>query len=171
VPYLSLPSPGAATTSGRDTAPEAKPTRHNRADDPVMKAFDPAAGGGRLLIVDDNVEMLTLVSQMAACLGYAASTATSGKEALHRLQKGDVDLVLTDYQMPLMDGFQLAFKIRHQYAGLPVILMTGYYCQDLDDRIQTQGLFDGLLQKPFNLNTLEAKLNRAVASSRESCTA
>jgi CheY-like chemotaxis protein len=168
---MPFPSPEAPTTCDREAAPESPPTRRNSANDTLIASFERTAGGDRLLIVDDDVEMLTLVSRMAACLGYAASTATSGKEALHRLQKGDVDLVLTDYQMPLMDGFQLAFKIRHQYDGLPVILMTGYYCHDLDDRVQSQGLFDGLLQKPFNLNSLKEKLSAAVASCRESCTA
>jgi CheY-like chemotaxis protein len=121
--------------------------------------------------VDDDVEILTLVSRMAACLGYGSCTAASGKEALLRLQKGDVDLVITDYQMPRMDGFELAGQIRRQCPGLPVILMTGYYSEDLEERIQSRHLFDGLLKKPFNLKALEDRLRRVAASPRKSLTA
>jgi CheY-like chemotaxis protein len=126
--------------------------------------------GRRLLIVDDDVEMLTLVSRMAACLGCGTCTAANGTEALQLLQNGDVDLVITDYQMPLMDGFQLVSKIRHQSPGLPVILMTGYYCDDFEDQIESRDLFDGLLKKPFNLNELREKISEAGVSLRKSRT-
>lgn len=163
---MPSPPPGAPTSRYQDHAHEVKPShRVDTKDSRTEPHFQPAEGC-RLLIVDDDVEVLTLVSRMAACLGYGTCTAASGKDALLRLQNGGIDLVITDYQMPLMDGFQLAAKIRRQCPGLPVILMTGYYSEELDDRIQSRDLFDGLLKKPFNLKTLGEELSMAGASPR-----
>jgi CheY-like chemotaxis protein len=167
---MPSPSSGTPISCFRDEVPEVRP--HHRVDtkDPVIESFGSPAGGRRLLIVDDDEEMLTLLTRMVACLGYGACTAASGKEALLRLQKGDVDLVITDYQMPLMDGFQLAFEIRRQYPSLPLILMTGYYGHDLEEGIKSRDLFAGLLKKPFNLKALGEKLTRIGASPGESRT-
>lgn len=173
---MPSPLPGIPTSCHQDHTLEVKLSQRVAPKDPNTESHgQPAEGcrleGCRLLIVDDDVEILTLVSRMAACLGYGTCTAANGAEALQLLQNGEVDLVITDYQMPLMDGFQLASKIRHQCPGLPVILMTGYYSDDLDDRIQSEDLFDGLLEKPFNFKTLREKLSRAGASPRQSLTA
>jgi CheY-like chemotaxis protein len=175
---LPMPSPPTGTTVARyrDGVSESKPPRRVNPTDPGIESVGQPAGGCqpdgyRLLIVDDDVEVLTLVSRMAACLGYGTCTAASGEEALLRLQNDDVDLVITDYQMPLMDGFQLAAQIRRQCPNLPVIMMTGNYSEDLEERIQSRDLFDGLLKKPSNLKTLGEQLSMAGASLRVSQTA
>ena len=170
------PQPGARISCHQDHALDLEPShRIDTKDSNTETHGQPGEGcrpdDCRLLIVDDDVEVLTLVSRMVACLGYGTCTAANGTEALQRLRNGDVDLVITDYQMPLMDGFQLASKIRRQSPGLPVILMTGHYIDNLDDRIQSQNLFDGLLKKPFNLKTLKDQILRAGALPRESLTA
>jgi CheY-like chemotaxis protein len=170
---MSSPLPGAPTICRQDHAHEVKRSHRTDSKDPITESHGQPAeecrpNGRRLLIVDDDVEMLTLVSRMAACLGCGTCSAANGTEALQLLQNGDVDLVITDYQMPLMDGFQLVSKIRRQSPGLPVILMTGYDSDELEDQIESQDLFDGLLKKPFNLNELREKISGAGTSLRES---
>jgi CheY-like chemotaxis protein len=107
----------------------------------------------RLLIVDDDIHLRTVASAMAVCLGYRTRTAANGEEALQIVRNGEVDLMITDYQMPLMNGFQLASEIRHQYPDLPVILMTGRMNVDRIDRQQGRKLFTGLLKKPWRTRT------------------
>jgi CheY-like chemotaxis protein len=74
---------------------------------------------------------------------------------------GGVDLVITDYKMPRMNGAQLAAEIRRRHPGIAVILMTGSYGQYLDDRMGAQDLFDEVLEKPFNLNALRETIDMA----------
>jgi CheY-like chemotaxis protein len=136
--------------------------------DPVIESSEQHAGGYRLLIVDDDMHLRTVASAMAVCLGYRTRTAANGEEALQILRNGEVDLVITDYQMPLMNGFQLASEIRHQYPDLPVILMTGRTNVDRIDRQQGRKLFTGLLKKPFSRQKLGEKIDMAVGSHRES---
>lgn len=159
---------GTPTTLSRNCVPGAK--QHYRADtiDPVIESFDHPAGGHRLLIVDDEIHVRTVVSAMIACLGYSPCAAANGEEALQLLYNGKVDLVITDFQMPLMNGFQLAAEIRHQYPDIPVILMTGYTSVDLNDHPRGRKLFAGLLNKPFNLQELGEKISMAVVPPRES---
>ena len=166
-PMPSHPSRTPATRY-RNGVPEAK--QHGYADtmDPVIESSEQHAGDYRLLIVDDDIHLRTVASAMAACLGYRTHTAANGEEALQILRNEEVDLVITDYQMPLMNGFQLASEIRHQYADLPVILMTGRTNVALMDRQQGRKLFTGLLNKPFSRQELGEMIDMAVVPPRES---
>jgi CheY-like chemotaxis protein len=105
---------------------------------------------------------------MAVCFGCETCTAPSGEAALPLLQDGGVDLVITDYKMTQMNGAQLAAEIRRRHPGIPVILMTGYRGDDLDDCMRAQDLFDGVLEKPFNLNLLRKTIDMVGASLRRS---
>lgn len=166
-PMPSHPS-RTSTTRYRNGLPEAK--QHGYADtmDPVIASSEQHAGDYRLLIVDDDIHLRTVASAMAACLGYRTRTAANGEEALQMLHNEEVDLVITDYQMPLMNGFQLASEIRHQFPDLPVILMSGRINVELFNRQQGRKLFAGLLKKPFSRQELGEKIEMAVVQSRES---
>ncbi|NMC74558.1 MAG: response regulator [Geobacteraceae bacterium] len=82
-------------------------------------------GKPRLLVVDDDpfvLEMLVIVLEEE---GYAVETAGNGGEALETFQRHPgIDLVLTDMNMPGMDGLQLTREIRRRTAGVPVLLLT-----------------------------------------------
>ncbi len=80
-----------------------------------------------VLVVDDDLLVLTGTSAMIEDLGHTAIEAHSGAEALAALASGtEIDVVMTDHAMPAMTGLQLAERIEEKYPGLPVILATGY---------------------------------------------
>ncbi|MCP4294207.1 MAG: response regulator, partial [Proteobacteria bacterium] len=91
--------------------------------------------------------------------GYITYTAENGSEALDVLHANQIDLVLTDIEMPIMDGLELAEQIRQIDSTLPVVVMTGY--PSLENSIQTlkNGVVDYLI-KPVNLEQMELTLKR-----------
>lgn len=116
----------------------------------------------RILIVDDNPDILKLVSKMAAQLGYRSTIAEDGVDALYYLTKGYYDLVITDYEMPFIDGYQLADQIKEKHFGTKVIIMTGHCEREVADLLDGSDIVDGLLLKPFSLKTLKEKIEMAI---------
>jgi CheY-like chemotaxis protein len=87
----------------------------------------PAVAACRVLLVDDDVLVMTGTAAMIEDLGHTPIEANSGADALAKLASGlEVDVVMTDHAMPGMTGLQLAKCIQEKYAGLPIILATGY---------------------------------------------
>ncbi|MFH1034737.1 MAG: response regulator [Pseudomonadota bacterium] len=80
----------------------------------------------RILAVDDSPTILNMLSMMLRQHGYEVLAAKDGLEALERLRSQSVDLVITDVNMPNMDGFALIAAIRANPAwrGLPIIVLT-----------------------------------------------
>ncbi len=139
----------------------ARATRIHRSKGAIRQTW-PAGSSptstGRILIVDDDGGVLKLVSRMAAHLGFRPTMAIDGVEALHRLARARFDLVITDYDMPFIDGYQLADQIKEQYFGTRVIIMTGHLEEDVGCLTDSAGVVDGLLFKPFSLADMKAKI-------------
>jgi len=114
----------------------------------------------RLLVVDDEPNLLRAV---AACLkagGYEVSTARSGREALVQLAEAVPDLVVSDIRMPGMDGYQLARQLRGapRTALVPVVFLTAK--DETADRIEGfRAGVDAYLTKPFEPDELIAVVN------------
>jgi signal transduction histidine kinase/ActR/RegA family two-component response regulator len=132
---------GLAAQSGGLLRIQSKPNRGTTIDLwlPVAKIAAQAAaeetplmpashvGPCTVLVVDDDLLVLTGTSAMIEDLGHTAIEAHSGAEALAALASGtEIDVVMTDHAMPAMTGLQLAERIEEKYPGLPVILATGY---------------------------------------------
>ncbi len=85
-----------------------------------------AAPRQRILIVDDSITTRTLEKNILTTAGYEVRLALDGQEALAALAEGPVDLVVSDIDMPRMDGFDLTHRLKNddRYADLPVILVT-----------------------------------------------
>jgi CheY-like chemotaxis protein len=130
--------------------PERHPSRSGR-----------GSGAPRLLIVDDDPGILNLVAKMVTRLGYHATATADPVDALLCLADTRYDMVISDYAMPRMDGYQLADQIREKHFGTKIIIMTGHRDPDLIDLLQHSGIVDGLLFKPFTLDTLKEKLQLA----------
>lgn len=83
-------------------------------------------GAKRILVVDDNPALANVVRYNLVQAGFQASVARNGREACHLLQEEDFDCVVTDYQMPEMDGGELCLWMRKspRLAALPVFLLT-----------------------------------------------
>jgi len=120
---------------------------------------------GRLIIVDDEAELMTALSEMLARQGYETVGFTTGAEALNMMREQDYDLLLTDMMMPEMDGIELlraALVIDPDVVG---IVMTGQGTVQTAVEAMKTGAFDYIL-KPFKLNTLLPVLSRAMGVRR-----
>jgi CheY-like chemotaxis protein len=109
----------------------------------------PTAHGLAALVVDDDPIMLKLAAAMLRAFGYMVRTAGGSAQALLDLRGAACDIVLTDYVMPAMDGYQLSCRIKSRYPETRVVIMTGA------NRIEVTGMMDdggidGWLFKPFN---------------------
>jgi DNA-binding NtrC family response regulator len=81
---------------------------------------------GRILIVDDEESMCQYLSILLSKEGYEVATANSGLDALRHLESESCDMVMTDIQMPKMDGIQLLKGVKATDPGMPVVMMTAY---------------------------------------------
>jgi len=151
------------STNGR--LPVSPETFHTPLDDHPAQSADGLrldSNASRILIVDDNPDILKLVSKMATRLGYRSTIAEDGVDALYYLTKGHYDLVITDYDMLFIDGYQLANQIKEKHFGTRVIIMTGHCEKEVEDLLDGSGIVDGLLLKPFNLKTMKEKIEMAL---------
>ncbi len=138
----------------------AEPTRPRKDAYPVQAADGPKAGANsyRVLVVDDDPTILKVVAKMVKRLGHHSSTAEDAMDALFNLAKAHYHLVITDYKMPFMDGYQLARRIKAQHCGTRVIIMTGHCEEEVTNLMNGSGMVDGFLFKPFDLHTLKEKI-------------
>jgi CheY-like chemotaxis protein len=88
--------------------------------------FDSADSAKCLLYVDDHPEVLSIMGEFLRVSGYSVLTARSGPRGLQLLHRNPVDAVILDYEMPKMDGAELALRIKSHWPDLPVLMFTGY---------------------------------------------
>ena len=113
--------------------------------------------GMRLLLVDDDPDVRSLMRSSLQAAGYAVTAAGSGVDALAALVEGLVaDAVITDFAMRGMDGLELVSRIRQQQPGMPAIIITGFVDHA---RLQSLPADTRLLGKPFRRAALLAELH------------
>ncbi len=123
----------------------------------------PARFGGRVLVVDDNSVNRRVLARQVELAGASTDTAAGGAEALELVRRGSYDLVLADLQMPGMDGFELARRIRRRenderLARTPILAVTASAFEDEEARAHAAGM-DGLIAKPVGIERLRAILD------------
>src|SRR4030042_1731465 len=101
-----------------------------------------------ILVVDDEVNYLTVMEALLGEAGYEVRTSSSPPEALKIMGSADLDLLLTDMKMPKMSGIELLVKSHHLYPDLPVIIMTAFGTVEKAVEAMKKGAFDYIL-KPF----------------------
>src|SRR5712672_4409030 len=121
----------------------------------------------RVLIADDEDSMRMLVARAIAMDGHATVTAEDGAEALEILNRepGAFDLLLTDIQMPVMDGIALALTAARDFPGLTILLMTGF----ADQRERAHGLnaiAHDVISKPFSVADISTTKTDALAAGK-----
>jgi two-component system, cell cycle sensor histidine kinase and response regulator CckA len=122
------------------------------AEEPSASSL-PSARGEQLLLVDDEAGLLAMVKSTLQTIGYRVLTASDGLEALAILESSrpEIDLVITDWQMPLMSGSELLRKMHATYPDLKVIVATG----EPGGASELSSLsVQGLLQKPYTTEAL-----------------
>gem|GEM_PF-4280302 len=142
-----LPALGMRLDDEDDTV-EAKPTPKEKCS---------------ILVVDDEAAMRSVLAQKLEKLSYRVETASHGREALDRLDKdpGPFGMVLTDINMPVLNGIELARVLKDKYPDITVIAMSGFEQeQTLGDQHNVGDLFDFFLPKPFSSKELSKILNQ-----------
>jgi len=121
----------------------------------------PQSAKGNLLLVDDDADILKLLSIRLKASGYQVMTATSAEQALSMAAAERPDLVVTDLRMAGLDGMALFHEIERRHTGLPVIILTAH--GTIPDAVAAtrQGVF-GYLTKPYDANELLAQVQRAL---------
>jgi DNA-binding NtrC family response regulator len=116
---------------------------------------------GRILIVDDEPDMVENCARILGRAGYECVTATSGRRALELLDARQFDLVLTDLQMPEVDGLALLRHARELDPARPVIMITGFATIESAVSAVKEGAFD-YLPKTFSADQLRVSVERAL---------
>lgn len=116
-----------------------------------------------LLVVDDEEEIRTKLSELLETQGYRVQAASNGTEALSILESDDraIDIVLTDFKMPGMTGIELADRISHIDPKIVIITITAYSDKETAIAAMRSGVSD-FLDKPFTLPDLMFALKKAV---------
>jgi CheY-like chemotaxis protein len=116
-----------------------------------------ASGEQTVLIVDDDSALRCTAAMLLEGHGFKTLVACHGLEALEQLESNpQISAVLLDLLMPVMDGVETFRQIRRFWAGIPVILTSGFALEDLGQRLGNPPP-DGFIQKPFTF----AKLTHA----------
>src|SRR3989339_926214 len=123
----------------------------------------PANKDLKILVVEDNEKIRKLLCNLLKNIGFQSiAEAENGKLAWDKLQAYSYDLVLTDWQMPVMDGMELLKLIRKDnfLKNLPVMMITA---SDSQEAIIEAAKFkiDGYIVKPFSVKTIVEKIDRA----------
>ena len=127
----------------------------------------PLPGSETILVVDDEVAVLSLTHSMLSRYGYSVILAHNGREALHLFEtwpEVDVHLALLDVVMPDMDGVQLANKLRAVRPGLPLLFMSAYSGRQEVRTVTEKGV--PYIPKPFTSVTLTTKIREILDERR-----
>ena len=121
-----------------------------------MEALTRPSGVIRVLIADDNRAMAHVVRFNLERAGYDVTVARSGLEALTHARHGEFDLVVTDYQMPGLNGEDLCRALREdsRYARTPFVLLSAKGLELDLDRLEEEVGFSAVLFKPFSPKAL-----------------
>jgi len=117
-----------------------------------------------VLLVDDIAVNLKVLSRVIKKLGYSYDTCINGKEAVELFKKGDYDLILTDLQMPIMDGFEASMKIREiemlkKLKRTPIIAISANVTKDNLNQLRKAEI-DAFIEKPIKKVALQEHIRR-----------
>lgn len=121
-------------------------------------------GAIRVMVVDDTPHVLRMLTSMLSIDGFdVVSEASSGAEAIERVEEADPDVVVIDYKMPVMDGLTAARRLRERRPDQVVVLYTAY----VDDSLEREAAEAGValcLDKIEGLASLEREISRLCTS-------
>ena len=116
----------------------------------------------KVLVVDDDPVVGRSFDRVLSGKGYAVITATSGQEALDKLETENYDVVFTDIKMPGMSGLEVAEQVKRRRPWLPVVIVTGYGSPGNEARAEAAGV-SGFLHKPLSPEMIEDSAQKALS--------
>ena len=138
------------------------PVEETVENDEIIKVTEKELKGRNILVVDDEASQLALSKELIKSTGMYCHTASNGLEALKKLETGNYHLVLTDIQMPKMDGFELVRSIKNnpEFAHIPVIAISGQTTVPAEN--YTEAGFAGNILKPYKPADLLFKIGEVL---------
>lgn len=134
---------------------------------PAPRRESEAAGSPqRVLVAEDDPVVRALIQRLLREAGFEVRTAKHGSEALGLALRAssEFNLVVTDVRMPIMDGLELARRLRERWPGLPVLYISGYDVE-LSSGSRRAEARQSLLRKPFDLDELLREVTRLLELS------
>jgi len=116
--------------------------------------------GLKILVVEDDPDLLGILSEFLSMQGAEVEQALNGKEALVCLSKGSIELVLSDVQMPIMDGVELIKAIQKMNDAAPKVFLTSGH-SNLDEESAVKLGASAFITKPFKLQHLLSSICQA----------
>ena len=117
----------------------------------------------QLLVVADNATVQDVLSGMLSFLGYHVTLADNGFEGGTLFLSGSFDLVITGFEMPLMNGRELSRLIKQRSPNTPVIVITEFDKHNSWEKLNTK-FVDGIIPKPFKLKEIEKTVQKVLNS-------
>jgi len=121
---------------------------------------------GTILYVEDNPDNRSLIRRVLESEDYSVVEAINAKQALEKLEDGNIDLVLMDINMPDMDGYTLTAKIKavQRFSKIPIVAVTANVMRGDREKSLEAGC-DGYIQKPIDIDTLSQQIERYIIRS------
>ena len=129
---------------------------------PAADTLDRSTRGRRILVVDDEPMLRTMMTRVLRMHGYDVTVAANGEEALSLMGQHHYDLVLSDMVMPICDGRCLLRELRARGWDVPVVILTGY-AETSDVALQALGAA-AVLGKPAAVSEILAALAAALTN-------
>ncbi|HUM24927.1 MAG TPA: response regulator [Anaerolineales bacterium] len=126
----------------------------------------PETKKGTILYVEDNPDNRSLIRRVLESEDYSVIEAVNASQALENLEKGNIDLVLMDINMPDMDGYTLTAKIKsvQKFTKIPIVAVTANVMRGDREKSLEAGC-DGYIQKPIDIDTLTQQIERYITRS------
>ncbi len=120
----------------------------------------------RILLVDDEEDLVSTLAERLALRGFQVQTATNGADALGQIRDNDFNVLILDVKMPEIDGLDLMAQVKGKHPSLPVILFTGHASVADAERGLTEGAFEYIM-KPIDIEELVEKIRSAVGRKED----
>src|SRR4051794_19408564 len=127
----------------------------------------PAAPAPVIYVVEDDTDVLGSLRFLLETDGFDVRTFRSAAALLNANVTGKADCFVVDYKMPAMSGIDLASRLRNRHAGTPVILITGYPDENIEEKAAAAGIRHVLL-KPILEDSLVGRIRGAIQESATS---
>jgi len=119
--------------------------------------------GKKILVVDDEIQLVEMVKSRLQANGYIVLTAGDGQEALEKARKEKPDLIILDLMLPKIDGYKVCrmLKFDEKYKKIPILMFTAR-AQESDKKLGEEVGADGYITKPFEPSVLISKIHELI---------